>query len=34
MKAIDRLMQCINYEALNKIAFEMDNDLSNGYLGK
>jgi hypothetical protein len=34
MKAIERLMQYIDYKGFNKRAFEIDNGLSNGYLGK
>jgi hypothetical protein len=34
MKAIERLIQYIEYKGLNKRTFELDNDLSNGYLGK
>lgn len=34
MKSIERLMQYIDYKGLNKRAFEVNNDLSNGYLGK
>ncbi len=33
MKAIERLMQYIDYKGFNKRAFEIDNGLSNGYLG-
>ena len=34
MKAIERLMQYIDYKRYNKRAFKIDNDLSNSYLGK
>ena len=34
MKSIDRLMQYIDYKGISKRAFEVDNDLSNGYLWK
>ena len=34
MKSIERLLQYIDYKGLNKITFEVNNDLSNGYLGK
>ena len=34
MKSIERLMQYIDYKGISKRAFEVDNDLSNGYLGK
>ena len=34
MKSIERLMQCIDYKGISKRAFEVDNDLSNGYLWK
>ena len=34
MKAIDRLFQYIDYKGFNKRTFEIDNGLSNGYLGK
>jgi hypothetical protein len=34
MKSIERLMQYIDYKGLNKRAFEVNNGLSNGYLGK
>lgn len=34
MKSIERLMQYIDYKGLNKRTFEVNNDLSNGYLGK
>lgn len=34
MKAIERLMQYIEYKGLNNRTFEINNDLSNGYLGK
>lgn len=33
MKAIERLMQYIDYKGLNNRSFEIDNGLSNGYLG-
>jgi hypothetical protein len=34
MKSIERLLQYIDYKGLNKRTFEVNNDLSNGYLGK
>nr|WP_315173650.1 hypothetical protein [uncultured Flavobacterium sp.] len=34
MKAIERLMQYIDFKGFNKRTFEIDNGLSNGYLGK
>jgi hypothetical protein len=34
MKAIEIIMQYIDYKDLSKRAFEIDNSLSNGYLGK
>ena len=34
MKAIERLLQYIEYKGFNKRTFEIDNGLSNGYLGK
>ena len=34
MKAIQRLIQYIDYKGFNKRSFEIDNGLSNGYLGK
>jgi hypothetical protein len=34
MKSIQRLMQYVDYKELSKRAFEVNNGLSNGYLGK
>ena len=34
MKSIERLMQYIDYKGISKRVFEVDNDLSNGYLWK
>ena len=34
MKSIETLMQYIDYKGISKRAFEVDNDLSNGYLWK
>lgn len=34
MKSIERVIQYIDYKGISKRAFEMDNGLSNGYLGK
>lgn len=34
MKSIERLLQYIDYKGFNKRSFEIDNNLSNGYLGK
>lgn len=34
MKAIERLLQYVDCKGFNKRSFEIDNGLSNGYLGK
>lgn len=34
MKAIERLIQYIDFKGFNKRTFELSNELSNGYLGK